>query len=381
MHVLLINPAWDPPLPLEPEALAARYDTLSGWAAAMLAAGASRVTVLQRFARDAGFERDGLAWRCVADAWGPWLPSWAPARRLARRAAQAGPDLVHVNGLVFPGLLRALRPDLPRSVPIVVQDHGSRPPRGLGKWWALPRRRLWQGGLGTTVGALFTAAPQADAWRAARALPEGVAVHAVPESSRPVRPLHPATARARTALRGSPALLWVGRLREVKDPLSVLEGFRRALEALPGAVLTFVYQDDTLLAPLKARLAAAPALAARVELRGRVAPEAVPDLLSAADAFVSGSRAEGSGYALIEAIGCGATPVVTDIPSFRALAGPIGVFWPPGDPAALARALASLPDRLGDGAREAVRRRFDEALSWDAVGRRAMDVYREVLRE
>src|SRR5438876_111648 len=38
---------------------------------------------------------------------------------------------------------------------------------------------------------------------------------------------------------------------------------------------------------------------------------------SAADLFVLGSHDEGSGYAVLEACACGASPVVTDIPSFR----------------------------------------------------------------
>ena len=55
--------------------------------------------------------------------------------------------------------------------------------------------------------------------------------------------------------------------------------------------------------------------------------------------FVSGSHSEGSGYALIEAMSAGVVPVVTDIPSFRAIAGDCGARWPPGDAGAFADAL------------------------------------------
>jgi glycosyltransferase involved in cell wall biosynthesis len=378
LHVALVNPAWD--APLGPEELLARYDTLSGWAAALRAAGASRVTLFQRAGREARRASDAGDWRFVADGWGPWLPAWAPPRRLAALAAASGPDLVHVNALLFPGLLLALRRRLAPGVPILVQDHASRPPRGLGRSWADPRRRLWRAGLGCADAALFTAEALAEPWRAAGALPEAVPVRAVPESSRDVVALPQAEARARSGLSGAPALLFVGRLEPNKDPLSVLEGFALARAALPGAELTFVYPSGALLARLRARLAADPGLAARVHLHGRVAGEEVGTLLSAADAFVSGSRAEGSGYALIEAMACGATPVVTDIPAFRALADDCGVFWPAGDAPALARALASLAGRDARAASEAVRRRFQDALSWGAVGRRAMEIYREALR-
>src|SRR3546814_18904766 len=66
---------------------------------------------------------------------------------------------------------------------------------------------------------------------------------------------------------------------------------------------------------------ARPKLAGRVHLLGKVPQAHVEALMRAADLFVSGSRAEGCGYSLLEALACGATPVVTDIPAFRALTG------------------------------------------------------------
>ena len=59
----------------------------------------------------------------------------------------------------------------------------------------------------------------------------------------------------------------------------------------------------------------------RVTLVGRVDRDELPNYYGAADVFVSGSHYEGSGYALIEAMSAGVVPVVTDIPSFRAIAG------------------------------------------------------------
>ena len=59
----------------------------------------------------------------------------------------------------------------------------------------------------------------------------------------------------------------------------------------------------------------------------------MPAWFSAADLFVVGSHHEGSGYALMEACACGAVPVVSDIPTFRLLAGGAGALWPPGDAA------------------------------------------------
>ena len=57
----------------------------------------------------------------------------------------------------------------------------------------------------------------------------------------------------------------------------------------------------------------------------------MPNYYSAADVFISGSHYEGSGYALIEAMSAGLVPIVTDIPSFRSIAGDCGERWQPGD--------------------------------------------------
>ena len=101
----------------------------------------------------------------------------------------------------------------------------------------------------------------------------------------------------------------------------------------------------------------------------------------AADVFVLGSHREGSGYAAIEAMAGGAIPVLTDIPSFRALTGNgrIGALWTPGEPQSLADALASVMARPLAREREAVRTRFQTTFTWRAIGARAVELYREAL--
>jgi glycosyltransferase involved in cell wall biosynthesis len=109
--------------------------------------------------------------------------------------------------------------------------------------------------------------------------------------------------------------------------------------------------------------------------------DALPAILCGADVFVIGSHDEGSGYALIEALSCGLVPVVTDIPSFRALTGggSVGALWTPGDAKAFARALLDVASRPLEPQRDAVTRHFEAELTWPAVGRRALGLYREVL--
>jgi glycosyltransferase involved in cell wall biosynthesis len=101
---------------------------------------------------------------------------------------------------------------------------------------------------------------------------------------------------------------------------------------------------------------------------------------SAADLFVLGSHYEGSGYALMEAIACGAIPVVTDIPTFRLLTGngSIGALWRVGDATDCARAIGDAARRDLAAERTRLADHFTRELSWDAVGRRALEIYAEV---
>jgi glycosyltransferase involved in cell wall biosynthesis len=102
---------------------------------------------------------------------------------------------------------------------------------------------------------------------------------------------------------------------------------------------------------------------------------------SAADLFVLGSHHEGSGYALIEACACGTTPVVTDIPSFRAITGDgsIGALWPPGSASALAERLVAMSRGDRAARRRQVLDHFDRALSWASLGRQAVETYAGVV--
>ena len=117
-----------------------------------------------------------------------------------------------------------------------------------------------------------------------------------------------------------------------------------------------------------------------MNLVGPVPRERIATYFSAADFFVVGSHHEGSGYALMEACACGAVPVVTDIPTFRLLTGgAAGALWPTGDAAAFASALADVGVRDLQIERAQLADHFSRVLTWDAVGRRALEIYEDVV--
>ena len=104
----------------------------------------------------------------------------------------------------------------------------------------------------------------------------------------------------------------------------------------------------------------------------------IESLMQAADIYVSASHREGSGYALIEALACGLPPLVTDIPSFRALTadGAVGRLWRAGDAQSFADGLLAVAARTDPAWRAGVRAHFERELSFAALGRRLGETYR-----
>jgi glycosyltransferase involved in cell wall biosynthesis len=377
--VVQVNYAFDKGL-TDPDQLLDRYFTLTGWSDALRRAGAGPVAVVQRFRRDAHVVRNGVDYLFRRTG----LPEAVAARR---------PDVAHVNGLDFPVRTWRLRRRLDRSCAVVVQNHGDG--GAIGRDPVL--RLLGRAARGAVDAFLFAAEEHAVAWRRAGFIaPEQPAYYVMPASStlqafdpaqgRPFdaaqgRPAARAAAREASGVRGSPAILWVGRLHANKDPLTVLDGFERALTELPGATLTMIFGTGELFEEVRAAIARSPALSARVRLAGVIPHECMATFYSAADLFVVGSHHEGSGYSLMEACACGAVPVVTSIPTFRLLTGDgsVGALWAPGDAGGCARALADVGRRDLTAVRARLADHFARELSWDAVGRRALEIYGQVL--
>jgi glycosyltransferase involved in cell wall biosynthesis len=291
------------------------------------------------------------------------------ARRFASLIDDIKADVLHVHGLDFAEDTFAISQCLPH-LPILFQDHANHPPRR----WRRPQWRRWYK---AASGVAFTALELAQPFTAAGLLGRHVQVFAIPESccrfTRGSRP----RARAETGLYGDPCILWVGHLSAGKDPMTVLDGVAQAATRLPGLKLWCVFGEAPLLPAVQRRIDRDPQLSGRVHLLGKVAHQRIELLMRAADLFVSGSRSESCGYALLEAMACGVTPVVTDIPSFRALTGDVGYRWPCGDASRLAETLIDaavhreLPER--------VRAHFDATLSFAAVGRQWADAYAQLL--
>jgi glycosyltransferase involved in cell wall biosynthesis len=372
VRIVQANAVYDPAAKT-PAALLDLYRTLTEWSTAVARAGAT-VSVVQRFHTTASLERDGIRYEFVADKEPPWLSTKGAPPPFIEAIVKESADVIHVNGLIFPQLVASLRAKSGARTAIVVQHHGGEfPIRGsglVGMW----QRQRWKGGLAAATAISFTAAEQAEPWRAAGVLANQRVIEII-EAGTALREVGRERARTAIGAAGVPLILWVGRLTTNKDPLTVLDGLERALPALPDARVIMVFGDDTLIDSVDERVRGSALLSASVTLAGRVHHDEMPNYYGAADVFVSGSHSEGSGYALIEAMSAGLVPVVTNIPSFRAIAGDVGARWAPGDAADFARVLVPVCSTSLDAQKSAAIERFNRVLSWDAIGARTVAAY------
>jgi glycosyltransferase involved in cell wall biosynthesis len=376
LRIVQLNLAYSPALDT-PSALLDSYHTLTGWADAVERAGADVVTV-QRYAGDADVTRGRCRVLFVRDEGGPVATPSACCHRPIDAVIAFEPDVVHVNGLMFPGVIGTLRQRLPSAAAIAVQDHSGTVPRT----WPWPfdwlRRRRWQEAFERADAFVFTARELAEPWHAVGLAREATILE-VPEAGTTVTPLPREDAMALTGLCASPAILWVGRLDHNKDPLTALSALEMALPRLPDARVWMIYGDAPLEAVVAERIATSTTLRERVTLVGAVPHEQIASWFSAADIFVGGSHHEGSGYSLIEAMACGVMPCVTSIPAFRSLTGGRGALWTVGDADACAAALLDLAARDREAERAAIRRHYTDTLSWEQIGRLTVHNYRALV--
>jgi glycosyltransferase involved in cell wall biosynthesis len=375
MHVVCVSYYYERFL-TSPTDLLERYPTLTQWADGLAGAGA-RVSVVQRFGRDADIRREGVLYRFVRAPHPRFGSLLDPARRVNQAVAALVPDIVHANGSSFARQAARLKTLLPH-VPVVLQDHANRPPS---RWLS---RTTLRRAMRAVDAVSFTVPQQMLPWQQVGIVPADKPLLLLPEGTSTFRLQSRQEARECTGLYGHPFCLWVGRLNANKDPLTVLQGFGHALSYLPNALLVMVYSAADLLPQVQDWLHRHPHVAAHVLLMGKLPHEALEDLYNSADFFLTGSDYDGgSGYSVLEALSCGVVPIITDIPSFRAVTdnGKFGGLWPVGDAEALARTLLDWHARLTPDTPQQIRAYFQANHSLVALGSHAVEAYGRLLHK
>jgi glycosyltransferase involved in cell wall biosynthesis len=298
---------------------------------------------------------------------------YLPATRLVRELRRQRPDLVHFAGLTLDlQLAQVARACSRLAVPLVVHYHGGEPDQGR-------IRHLQRHNAAQVSRVLVTTLQQAEPWIASR-LFEPDQFRQVVESSSPFSGIGRDAARARTGMAGDPVYLSAGRLDAIKDPLTTLRGFERIASSQPDARLYLYYLTAELLPAVTAFLSERPALAERIELRGKAPLAEMESIYSSADFLLQASLREWSGLAVIEAMSCGCIPIVSDIPSFQMLTnrGEFGRLFVKGDPEDLERAALSIAQSERSHLSQAIREHFHRELSFAAMARQIDTVYRDL---
>jgi phosphatidyl-myo-inositol alpha-mannosyltransferase len=180
--------------------------------------------------------------------------------------------------------------------------------------------------------------------------------------------------------RDRPTLLFVGRLERRKGLEPLVRAFTRLKSDRPDLRLLVVGDG-----PERARCEALlpPRLRQDVTFLGRIPHDDLPRAYATTDIYVAPSLGgESFGIVLLEAMAAGRPLVASDIPGYRSVAsdGRQGRLVAPGDPVALAEAIAALLDNPAlRGAMAEDGRRTVAAYDWVQVAARVADAYRDAV--
>ncbi len=288
-------------------------------------------------------------------------------RQLARRVAALQPDVVHVHGLGFTRLLIQIRRAVGARVPILMQHHGEQPPSGARSLLAQRITRRF------VSGYLFTGgAAQAEPFREAGVVNPSAPVYEVLESA---SNLDDDQVGDLPDLVGNPCILWVGRLIASKDPLGAVRAIGTARQLGSEGHLHMLATDRSM-EPAVRQLIDAMDLGEIVHIHQPVAFADMTGWYRRADTYFSTSHREAANYSLIEALGLGCRPVVTEIPSHAAIVKQLARRFAAGD-SDEAGALLATPSTVR---REQIIDHSQQNLSWANVAEQLVHAYRRSLR-
>lgn len=344
--------------------------------AAALASRGHAVTIIQAFRENVTLKHGEVDVVMTADAFA--------GRTAARKVPQIvatltslRPAIIHVFGLARSPPLGAIAAVADRTgAQLSASFHGGAPPRNP------LARALHRNALARVAAVFFSAPNYAVAWQRSGVINSRARLVVAPEVSSPFTRLDRRAARAELGVDSEMVLGWSGRLHPIKDPLTTLRCFELLVAQRPEVRLLMTFRTSELLHEIVAFLAARPAVRERVRMLGEWPHERMPVLFSAADFFVQSSISEVGGNSLVEAMSCGAIPVVTDIPAFRALTdeGRVARLFPPGDAEAMARAFTTLTEQDRSSLASRVRTHFVERLSYPALARIYDDTFSAICR-
>lgn len=178
----------------------------------------------------------------------------------------------------------------------------------------------------------------------------------------------------------APLIVYVGSLIRRKGVIYLLRAMAQLAPAHPSLRLVIV--GEGVERPSLQSAARELGIAARVSFVGEASREHVRSWMQQAKVFVLPSTEEGFGVVLLEALACGTPIVASQVGGICDVVTPeVGILVPPGDPDALAAAIAQL---MGDEKRwmeysSNARKRAEGLYDWHRIVLRYQDLYQDLL--
>ncbi|MHA4843575.1 glycosyltransferase family 4 protein [Flavitalea antarctica] len=289
--------------------------------------------------------------------------------RKHRLMKKLAPDVVFINGFIFPLQIILLRLQLGKKTRIIILHRAEKPFHGY--------KSVLQKIADKFVSAyFFTSFESGQPWIRQRIIESEKKVFEIIQSSSIFFPDYEERSYRHYDVMKPPVFLWVGRLDRNKDPLTVVAAFIEFLRYVPTAKLQMIFQDGDLLPEIESTINASQTGADAILLVGKVKHHVLGEYFRSADFIISGSHYEGSGISVVEAMSCGCIPVVTNIASFRKMTknGEVGFLYEPGDVKGLLKTLLKTTKIDRQKQQEKVCLHFQEELSFEAIARKTNEV-------
>lgn len=306
--------------------------------------------------------------------------AWAvTVRRIVQRIE---PDLLHAQGVANAGWLAAAAGFHPLIVTawgsdLLVGPKRSRLQRQLARW--------------VLQKADYVTCVSQDLAQAAKALGADPARLEVAPWGVDTSVFHPASDRSALRTRygfgPGPIVLSLRAMRPIYNPLDIARAIPIVVNQVPQTkfVIRVYGQDPDLLVGFQS-IVQEHGVARYVHYVGEQSSDQdIADLNRSADVVVSVPTSDGTPLSVLEAMACGAAPVLSDLPSLREWVqdGQEGLFVPVGDVAALGQAIVrllqdeALRHQIQVNSQHLIRERADRGV-WMA---RAEALYRQLIRE
>lgn len=284
-------------------------------------------------------------------------------RSMHRLVKRLRPDVVFVNGLIFPLQIIQLRLKLGSHVKIIVLHRAEKPFNGIKKYVQKLADKC-------VDAYLFTSAESGEEWQSNINVKKKM--YEVIQASSVFYTIKKEAALQVTQVKGDPVFLWVGMLIARKDPLTVIKAFLEFLPYQSGAKLYMIYQTSELLDEINTLLGDNEQYRDAIRLVGRVPHEQLLYWYNSADFFVTASHYEGSGVALSEAMSCGCIPITSDFMTFKKMTGngKCGLMFGLGNEKMLATVFRRAIELDLEKERAKVLQQFREELSFEAIAKK-----------